>query len=269
MEATKVKWHNVDIAGKWKLVYKTSNTQGPQAFGGKHLGLYKSPFDRTAVYLRDVNYTKMKGFMIDSLKMDFTPDTNPDHKLLISWLICHPEVKVVGVKNLPEEILRAKDGTNKIHLICEDYLEMEQIDDEDFIDKVIGILSLDTGKYALGLAKIRYIMAELGFTYYVARYEGDAEKKVLRTKLKTYVRKSIENAKQVSEIINNLDGAKDSFEFKEMVRLKVLEMSNGLYKFNNAPCGDSFERVNAFFNNHPEVKASAIERLYKLIESEN
>ena len=51
--------------------------------------------------------------MIDRTLKVFEPEEDENQKLLISWLICHPEVIIEGVKDLDEEILKKKKG-NKI-----------------------------------------------------------------------------------------------------------------------------------------------------------
>jgi hypothetical protein len=260
---TKKQWHDVDIKGRWKLIYKYGNSNGPEAFGGKHLGTYKSPFDGTKVYRRSVDNKALAGFMIDKLAIDLTPDTNNDHRLLISWLICHPEVQIEGVPKLDEIIKSSKEG-RKVYLKCVDYVEMEAIDEEDYIDKTIGRLVLDHGVNAIGLDKLRHILAALNMPYTDNRFVGAAEKKALRSKLKRFTRSSLLNAKAVQQAINNLDESKDRFTFKEMLKLKVLQDFGGLYKFNNVPVGTSYEKVLAFWDDNPEVKAEALQELSKL-----
>lgn len=261
----KRKWHDVEIKGQWRLLYKVGNPMGPSAFGGKHLGTYASPYDMKVCYRKGINDEALNGYMIDKLRLDLFPDTNDEHRNLISWMICHPEVNVSGVPNLDQVIVNNKIG-NKIFLIALDALEINKIDDEDYIDRVIGILSLDAGNKALGIDKIRYIMAAVGLTYFDTRYSGQAEKKALRSKLKAWAKISIANATKVNEAIEALEDSKDSYNFKEMVRYRILSFEDGLYKFNNVPLGSSYEKVSLFFINHPEVRAEAIEQLYKILE---
>lgn len=262
-QTKKKEWHSVEITGRWKLLYKYGNSMGPEAFGGKHLGTYRSPFDGTKVFRRSVDDKPLTGFMIDKLAIDLKPDESRDHKFLISWLICHPEVVVEGVPNLPEKILKAKVGT-KVTLKAIDFLEMEDIDEEDFIDKVVGRLVLDHGVHAIGIEKLRHILAGLNMPYIDTRFTGAAEKKALRSKLKSFTRKSIENARAVEKAINDLDASKERFIFKEMLRLKVIQDYGGLYKFNNIPLGTSFNAIQGFWTDNPEVKAEALQALAKL-----
>ena len=259
----KKKWHSVDIVGKWKLMYTVRNSQGSTAFGGKHLGSFKNPYTGEKTYLRNVDNQTLRGMMIDKLVMNLKPDEDENDKLKISWMICHPEVIVRGVPNLDEEILKKKTG-RKIELICLDYVEIEKIDEDDYIDRLLGRLSLEGGPQAIGLEKIKFIMAALGMNYNIPRSTAQIEKKTLRSKLKAFSRKSIANSKLVNQAIEEMDESREHYLFKEMVRMRVLELSNGVYKFNNVPVGSSFERSQEFFNNHPEVKTEAIERLANL-----
>jgi len=258
--ATKKQWHDVDISGRWKLIYKYGNSIGPEAFGGKHLATYRSPFDGTKVYRRSVDNKALTGYMVDKLATDLTPDTNPDHKLLISWLICHNEVVVEGVKGLDDAIVNSKTG-RKLVLRCVDYVEMADIDEEDFIDKVIGKLVQEKG--GINIDKLRHILAGLNMAYSDSRFTGIAEKKALRSKLKTFTRSSIENARLVDSAIKQTENSEQLFIFKEMLKYKVIADYGGLYKFNNVPLGTSADKVAAFWSNNPEVKAEALQELAK------
>jgi len=258
-------WHNVEITGRWLLTYEIKNNQGPMAFGGKHLSPYPNPYTQQKTWRKSVNGTALNGLMMDRLSKIYLPDEYPQDKLDVNWLIMHPEVKVEGVKDLDPKIVSAKTGM-QITLKCLDYVVMQDIEDEDFIDRVIGRLTLDGGTQAIGLEKLRYVLAALGQSYYDNRYEGAAEKKMLRSKLKTWTRKSIENARLVQEAIDSMDESQDNYYFKEMLRFKVLVPSNGVYKFQNTPIGANESAVNAFFSNHPDTKAAAMEALMKLLK---
>lgn len=259
------KWHDIDIRGKWKLIYKVSNTIGPEAFGGKHLGTYGSPFDGSKVFRRSVDDTRLMGYMVDKLAIDFDPDNNLDHKYIINFLICHPEVNIEGVENVHPKILAAKES-NKLTLKCLDYIAEKELDNEDYIDKIIGRLSLDGGKNSIGIDNLRNILAALNMSYRDSRFTGDTEKKALRSKLKTFTRKSFDNAKLVQKAIDNLEGSKDRFRFKEMLKHHVIEDIGGQFKFNNVPLGSSYERVQSFMSDHPEIKSEMILELSKYLD---
>jgi hypothetical protein len=260
-------WHNVQIKGQWRLVYRVDNSQGVTAFGGYQLPVYSNPFTGEQTYLRDVDRRALTGYMIDRIVKVLNPDESENDRLLISWLICHPEVTVMNVKDLDPQILKKKIS-DKITLVNLDFEEADKIDEEDYIDKLVGLLSLDGGSKAVGLTKLRYIMAQAGLSYIEARYQddSDAEKKALRSRLKSYARKSIENARAINDIMSKMNDAQDTYEFKEMVRLKVLEFVNGVYKIGGVPVGTSQETVTVFFTNHPEVKTEALTQLYRKIK---
>ena len=270
MEDTKEKirkpktWHDIDIKGRWKLTYTVRNSQGPSAFGGYHIGTYPNPFTGEKTFLRTVDNEALRGFMMDKLGRQFLPDEDQNDKFLVSWLICSPEVKVEGVENLDPIILKKKTA-GKLTLTYLDAEQTNKLDDEDYIDKLIGILSLDKGVNALGLSKLRYVMAYLGMNYREPRFEADTEKKSLRSKLKTQARKSVAKAKEIYNAIDNMNDAQDVYEFKESVRLRIIVFTNGVYKFNGTPIGRGFDQATAFFNSHPEVKTEVLTLLYKQI----
>jgi len=260
-------WHDVQIKGQWRLVYRVDNSQGVTAFGGYQLPIYANPFTGEKTYLRDVDRRALTGYMIDRIVKVLNPDESENDRLLISWLICHPEVTVMNVKGLDPIILKKKIS-DKITLVNLDFEEADKLDEEDYIDKLIGLLSLDNGTKAIGLVKLRYIMAHCGLSYREPRFEqdGEAEKKALRSRLKNYARKSIENAREINDVLSHMNDAQDTYEFKEMVRLKVLEFVNGVYKIGGVPAGTSQETVTVFFTNHPEVKTEALSQLYRKLK---
>jgi len=264
METTTKKqtWHDFDIKGNYRLVYKVGNSQGPSAFGGYHLPVYANPFTGQKTFLKNADGKPMNGHMIDKIATKLHPDNDVNQKYLVSWLICHPEVNLEGFKDVPQKILDKKK-TSKITLICLDVNELDKFQDEEYIDKTIGQLSLDFGTHSISLIKLRYIMAYLDLAYREPRYEEKGEKSALRSKLKSYVRSSYENATNVNQAIEKIEDAQNVYEFKELVRTKTITLENGVYKFNRAPLGTNFDGVNAFFENHPEVRTEALAKLYK------
>jgi len=255
-------WHTVEIKGNWKLTYRVGNSQGASAFGGYHLGIFANPYNGQKTFLRNVDNQSLQGLMVDKLVRTLHPDKNENEKLLISWLICHPEVTVVGVPNLDQKILNKKTK-GKLTLTYVDFEELGKLDEDDYIDKLIGLLSLDKGTNALSLSKIRYVMAYLNMPYRDGRYDAITEKKSLRSKLKTFARSGISSAKLVNKAIGDLGLAQDTYEFKELVRLRVLVFTVGIYRFNNTPIGGDMASVFTFFDSHPEVKTEALTLLYK------
>jgi hypothetical protein len=246
-------WHNVPLKGRWRLVYKVTNSQGPSAFGGYHLPVYPNPFTGQKTFLKNADEKALNGYLIDKIAKVLKPEENINEEYLVSWLICHPEVNLEGIKDLDPKILETKRAS-KITLMCLEIDELGKYEEEDYIDKVIGLLTLEGGAKAIGLSRIRYILAYLGQSYREPRYEGSAEKSALRSRLKNFARSSYKNAEDVNRAIANIDEGKNLYHFKEFVRLKTINMVNGIYKFNNAPLGTDFASVNATFNNHPEIK---------------
>jgi hypothetical protein len=263
MEETikKKTWHDVNVTGKWRLLYKVMNTQGPEAFGGFHLPVYPNPFTGEKTYLKNVDGGAKNGYLMDKLVINLNPDEDKNVFYLVHWLICHPDVRVKGVPKLDPTIIKKTKDNTQITLTCLDYVEIEEIEKEDFIDQVVGRISLNNGNKALGLEKVRHIMASLKLQYHDPRHTGMTEKKILRSKLKNYIRSSYENAQRVHNAIKNLEEAKEHYLFKEMIRHRVLILSNGMYKYNNAPVGTNFDTVLRFWSDHPEVKTSVLEEL--------
>lgn len=257
----KATWHDIEIKGRWRLIYAVGNSQGPSAFGGYHLSVYPNPFTGQQTYLKNVDGKALNGYLIDKIAKVHKPDEDPNTKYLISWLIAHPEVNLEGIKDVPEEILKRKLN-GKITLIALDQDQANKFEEEDYQDKLVGLLSLDHGKNAVGIEKLRHILAYLNMTYFDSRYEGEAEKKALRSKLKSYVRDSYKNAQEVNKAIDDIKEAQSVYEFKEMVRLRILDFNNNMFKFNSAPLGSSYDTVRLFFENHPEIKAEALSKLY-------
>lgn len=258
-------WHEHDIKGRYRLLYKVTNSQG--IFGGFHLPVYANPFTKQKTFLKNADGLALNGHLIDRPSKMLDPDLDPNIKYLVSWLICHPQVRLEGFpkEDIDEKILSTKKGNTKVKLVCMDHQESAKFEQEDFQDKLIGILSLDLGKNMISLAKSRYLLAYLNMPYRDPRFADSeiSERRALRSKLKTHVRASYENAVMVQEAIDNLEEAQRIYEFKELVRLKILNLVNGLYKFQNATLGTSYDSVNAFFENHPEVRAEALSILYK------
>lgn len=259
---TQKTWHDVDIKGKWVLTYKVGNSQGPEAFGGYHLPVYPNPFTGQTTYLRNVDKKALNGYLIDKLAKPFDPEENPNQKLLISWLICHPEVKLKGVKNIDETILKKKI-TSKITLEWINSNVMEELDQEYYQDKLIGTISADSNKGGLSLMKMRYVLAFLNLPYRDLRFAKDysAEKKSLRSKLSSTIRNSYDSAKRVGHAIDNMDSAEKAYIFKEIVRTKVIELKHGIYYYNDTPVGGNQVAVIEFMENHPELKAEIISKI--------
>ena len=109
-------WHDLPIKGRYRLKYKVGNSQGPSAFGGYHLPVYANPFTGQKTYLKNADGKPLNGYMIDKVAKVFHPDDDINEKYLISWMICHPEVKLEGFKDVPKEIMSKKIDSSKFLL---------------------------------------------------------------------------------------------------------------------------------------------------------
>jgi len=260
---TQKTWHKIDIAGNWELNYKVGNSQGPSAFGGYHLPIYPNPYTGQKTFLKNVDGAALTGFMVDRLVIPLNPESNPNEKYLISWLICHPEVKLSGIKDVDQEVLKRKVAS-KLTLKWKDANVMDALDQEYYQDKMIGTISMDSNKGGLSLMKMRYVLAYLDMPYRDTRFSDySAEKKSLRSKLSTYIRSNYDNAKEVGRAVENIDSAEKAYIFKDIVRLKIITMKHGLYYFNDAPIGGNQASVTEFMENHPEVKNEILGKLQK------
>lgn len=266
---TKRKWHRVKPTGKWELTYTPTNPMNNGSFGGYHLGAYDSPYDQRKVLLRNQQDQAVKGYLVAKLKTVLKPDERIADRHLISWMICHPEVKLEGI---PAELLdpqiQAAKVMTKITLKWVDAQQLNDIEEEDFIDRLVGHISEDSGRRALSIKKIRYIMAAVGMRYREPRYTGEAEKKYLRSVLKKAAKSSIKKAKDIQDAIDNLDESKEHFNFLEMIRTGVISEANGIFKFGSTSLGTSERTVKIFFEENPDVKAEMVRTLYEILDNE-
>ena len=259
------------IKGKWQLTYKLTNELGINGFSGKMLGAYRDPLTAMNRELRKANGLLELGFFLQDVHQILDPERNPDHRLLVDWLVGHPEV---GIDNkqcrLPKEWLSHKISNPRFKLINLDHQDVVDLEEEDYIDKLIGIVSLDTGNKAIGIEKLRHVLSRLDLSYRDEKYITDPviEKKKLRKRLKTFIRSSYDNAKKVSTILDNLQSAKIIFEVKEMLRLGILFNSRGTYMYEGNPIGISYESLIAYFENNPEFYIKLTERLYEELNAE-
>jgi len=269
MELTKTKEKSKrlkDISGKWKLEYHPTGTMGAENFGGYTLHEFLNPKNHKTIYRRNPNGQAISYYMVAKILTIFRPDENPQDKLDVEWLIHHPEVKVQGYKNVPIEYAKAKQDSAKLTLIALDYQELDDIDEADYIDKLIGRISQTSGVHAIGLSKIRYILSELNRTYRDERYVTDAvvEKKLLATQLKTFVRKSMDNAKAVNKILldDNMESARVNYEIKEMIRLNIITTNtNGMFKYDGLPIGTSVAGILNMWENEPTLRTDMLKEL--------
>ena len=258
------------LKGKWRLSYKTSNSNGNRAFGARLLSAYNHPLTQKKRFLFDVNGTKLLGYSIDKFDTILDPDNNAIEIIFVDWLLAHPEV---GVEGVSAEVLKKmkKNSNPKIMLINIDVQEVQEIDDIEAIDVVVGMISITSGVNAIGIEKLQWLSATNGIKYRDKRYLNNnaSHTKILRSALKSFVRKSTKNAEQVLGQLKNLESLKINYEFQEMLRLKMVIFSNGFYKYNNAPIGSNLDSATSFFITNPEVYAEAIYTLKRLVKEES
>ena len=247
-----------NIDGTWKLTYKTIGTLGVAGFGGLLLSQYKNPKNHKDIYRQNPNGLRLSHLMISQINTIFTPDEDPQDRLDVEWMIHHPDVIVEGYKDLPDVYKKAKKDTAQLTLTALDYQERDEIEEIDFIDRLVGRLSLEGGTKAIGLENLRYVLAELNKSYRDARYIKNpaTEKKVLRSNLKGFIKGDYKNAKLVHDILNRLPAAKVTFELKEMIRVGVIQESNGMFKYDNIPLGVSIRGILNAWEQEPELKIS-------------
>lgn len=258
-----------ELKGRWRLSYQTSNSNGNRAFGARLLTEYKHPITQKKRFLFNVDGDKLLGYSIDRLDTIFDPDKNENHKIIIDWLLAHPEIGVEGLDK--DTIKKLKKNSNpQIKLVNIDTQEVREIEDSEAIDVVVGMISVSTGNGAIGLEKLQWLSATNGIKYRDQRYlnNNPSHVKVLRSALKIFVRKSTENAEAVLSQLKKIDELKINYELQEMLRFKLIVHMNGYYKYNNAPLGTELNSVASFFLSNPEVYSEAIYNLKKLVKEE-
>lgn len=254
-----------NISGVWKLIYTPMNTLGAEVFGGLTITTYKNPRTAKAIPRRDPNGVALPYLMIGGIETPFNPNINPQERLDIEWMLHHPQVDIEGYDDLPEEYKRAKNDNNQLKLVSLDYQEYHEIEETDYIDKLVGRLSIEGGPQALGLDKIRYILAELNKRYREEKYRTNRalEKKYLKSKLKAFIKSDYENAKEVNDVLEILDQAKITYQIKEMIRLGIIVEKNGMFKHEHIPLGVSVLGILKAWEQEPELKMTMIKQLPK------
>jgi hypothetical protein len=259
------------ISGVWKLTYTLVNELGEQGFSGKFISSYSDPLTGRPrhMYNKEGNWTP--GFLIDKTTMYLRPDQEIWHRYVIDWLVGHPEVGVDQKETqLSENYMRTKSDNPRIKLINLDYQEVVEYQEEDYIDKLVGRISLDQGKQSLGLEKLKIILSSLNLQYRDEKYitKADLEKQSLRKKLKDYSRASYKNAQKVNQVLDDLAKAKLLYEIKEMVRTELLIVSGGTFMYEGNPLGISTESVMKYFSANPDFYGEVLGELYKILKKE-
>lgn len=254
------------LKGTWKLTYKLINHLGVEGFGGRMISTYADPITGKSRVLKDANGRELPGYFIEKQITIFKPEENPQDRVIVDWLVGHP---LVGVNNahtkLDKKYLDKKNQNPRITIVNLDHEDVVDLQQEDYIDKLVGKISLDNGVNAISREKLRFILSKLGLDYRYEKYRNnkDIEKQKLRKKLKDFVRSSYERAEQVNKILDNLEEAKIVYEIKEMIRLGLISNTGGMFLYEGSPLGISFESIMEKFNNDPEFYGELITTLYK------
>ena len=261
------------MKGVWEVSIEITNSQGIKAFGGRFLTEYAHPLTGKTCKLFNVNGEPELGLHLAQKTTQFFPDTNANDRLIVDWMLVHPEVGVQGI-SLTEKALNKKISNPTITMKNIDRQEMTVLEDEDRIDTVIGRLSDVSSTKGLSLKKLRYLLAYFNLPYYDLRYVTSkaTETQFLRKKIKTFARipdkdsKGLMNCDKIEAVLNEIDDLKYNYEFKEMLRFKIITESYGSYKFNNVPLGSTEEIVITFAKQNLDVYAELVGLLYPLLK---
>ena len=260
------------IKGNWKLTYKLVNPNGEQAFSGKAITAYADPLTQKERHLTDANGRFLSHYWIGKTVEFLDPTNKPQDRKIVDWLIGHPDVGIERshAKSVDAAYFKRKNSNPRIRLVNLDHQNLSEIDNEEFIDELVGQISMNSGVNALSTKKLRFILCYLNMPYFDSKYYNDqtVEKKFLRRSLKTFVRSSIENARKVKNVVSDLTEAQYVYEIREMVRKEILEQSNGMYKYRNTPLGVSMESVVKYFTQNKEVYEELSAALYEALKED-
>lgn len=259
------------IEGKWKLTYKLTNKLGPEGFSGRMIGPYTDPLTGKERHLYNTSNQRRAGFLIDKQVLTFD-SKSPEDRLIIDFLVGHP---LVGVDRdhtkLEEAFFNKKESNPRIKLINLDHQDVEDIESESFVDILVGKISQDKGPGSLSLEKLRFILAHLNLDYREEKLinKPSVELQKLKHKLKKYCKASLENAKEVDRVMDDLDHAKFIYEIKEMLRVNLISQSGGTFMYQGSRLGISFESIIDYFKNNPEFYAELSHKLHNKLKSES
>lgn len=259
------------IEGIWQLKYKLVNDLGPEGFSGRMIGSYPDSITGKERKLYNVNGQERAGYMIQR-QVTNLDSRNPQHRMEIDWLIGHPEVGVAQEQTKIDDRYYAKKLSNpRITLVNLDHQSVVDLEEEDYIDKLIGKIAQDTGKQAFSRDKLRFILSAVKLEYREERLinKPELEATKLRSRLKGYVRSSYKNAQQVNKILDNIEEAKFIYEIKELTRTGIISISDGMYRYKGNALGISYDSIIGFFNNDPEFYAELSSKLYEALKRES
>lgn len=239
--------------GRWKLEVLIERKEDLEKFSLLSLDPYIHPVAGKK-YLPNIEGQPAPFFIIDKILTRFNPEDNPLETKILDWLISHPKVDVPGMK-LDE---RVKNNKSKplVRLVNLDAQDISEMEESNVVDQMLGRLSFDTGVYAIGLEKLRYISADIGKPYKDRRYAKNAntEKNYLRKAVKDYVRRGKEEAQHVIDLVNNIENARRSFILKVLLEYGLVVKEYSIYKFEGKVIGSTFDSCVEFLAKTPDVE---------------
>lgn len=259
------------LLGVWRLTYKLTNRMGPGGFTARMLDSYTDPLTGRPRHLYNENGIQQPGYMITKQTTILEPRTSRHDAHIVDFLLGHPSVFVEKEHgDLDPAYLKVKQSNPRITLVNLDHQDLDAMEDEDFIDKLVGTISLDKGANALGIEKLRFILAKLNMTYREAKYINDSivEKTRLRKRLKDYVRKGKKQAEEVIAIIDNLERARYEYELKEAIRTKLITNNGGVYRYKEVSIGSTTDSAIEYLTNNQDLYGEIMAELYKILKAE-
>lgn len=230
--------------GKWKLHYEVENRAGVAAFGGYTLAPYVHPLNQRMCY-PVLNGQRMDYLPFNKIDTFLSPFDNLNDKQTVAWLLTHPDVKLPGL-SLEEKVKNNKNNSTNISLVNLDQQSLNEIKDENTIDYIIATITLPgTNPAGLSLEKVRWVCARAGAQFRDRKYitNPEVENKLLRKKLKDYVRKSVDNANNIEKILNDLQKAKSTYIIKILLEKNVLTVHDGIIKYEQYVLGSDIDSV--------------------------
>ena len=260
-----------NLLGVWRLSYKLTNRMGPQGFTGRLISSYSDPLTGKDRHYYNESGVRQPGYFITRQTTVFEPRTNRQHAHIVDFLLGHPKVFVEREHaDIDELYVTRKESNPRLMLVNLDYQEVDTIIEQDYIDKLIGQISLDKGPQAIGLNKLRFVLAKLNLKYRDDKYVKNVkvEKPKLRQRLKDFVRKGQSNADIVYAILDNLTNAQYEYEIKECIRMSILTNHGGVYRYKEVSLGLTIDSVISYFVNNVDLYGEISSELYKKLKKE-
>jgi len=252
------------LRGRWKLYYEITNTLGPHGFGSVTLDPYIHPKTRLWQYPVVDNSPKVI-VEITAAETVYDPDTNPNHRSLVNWMLNHPRVMTDGV-DLDKEVLQTKEANSKFRLVNVDLQDFSEFEENNIIDQMVGRLTLTSGDMEITTKKLKYILAKLNMPFKDRRIVSNpkSERLILQNKLKSFVKKGVKEANAVKEIIENLEDARKHYYVKAMIDAGEIKVKNGMLRFKNYSLGVNIDSAVLYFENNTKEWSELQAAVHKL-----